>query len=240
MRSSTIILIAALAVGLVAAAGVFVYTEGAEARVLADQQPTAVYVTDDLVPAGMVLDDAIQEGLILSTQVPASSAPSGALTVGSSGSLQALADLGPGQVVLAAAFGSEMPAPEPIRIAADEFAVTVQLGDPQRVAGFLRPGSSVAIFNTSADLDRSNETRLLLFGIQVLAIGEATQVQAEGDPTDVAQSALVTVAVKPTEAERLVHAAQTGSLYLALLNPEAQRATTPGVRDSDLYLEEQS
>jgi pilus assembly protein CpaB len=46
---------------------------------------------------------------------------------------------------------------------------------------------------------------------------------------------LVTVAVSQREAERLVHAAQTGMLYLALLTESSHLTPGPGVDNHSLF-----
>jgi pilus assembly protein CpaB len=231
MRLSIVTLIAATALGLVAAIGVFVYTAGAENRVLADQQPTAVYVTTEPITAGTSFADALSNGSVEQTQIPASTVPIGVMIQPTTGI--ALADIPPGQIVMTTSFGDQVPVLEPIAIAPDQMGVTLALGDPQRVGGFLRPGSSIAIFNTTERPE--SQTRLLLFDVTVLAVGSATTSQSADEQAQETQTALITVAVNPGEAERLVHAAQTGSLYLALLSSEAVTMTTAGVSDVTLY-----
>lgn len=71
--------------------------------------------------------------------------------------------------------------------------------------------------------------------MQVLAVGDATVNQSEDAQVEGAQAALVTIAVTAQEAERIVHAAQTGSIYLALLGADDSSLTTTGVSDSTLY-----
>lgn len=236
MRTSVITFIAALVLGLVAAIGVFVYASGAQDRAMADQQPVGVFVSTEIIPAGTTMFDALERGALSPTQVPTISVPDGALLDTDAGQRVALGDIPPGQVVLAAAFGDSMPLLEPIAVPEDELAVTLELGDPQRVGDFLRPGSRIAIFNTAAEPDR--RTRLLLFDIQVLAVGAATTTQDVEDQDSSTQTALVTVAVTAANAERLIHATQTGSPYLALIGETTSPVLTTGVSDTDLFEEE--
>jgi pilus assembly protein CpaB len=235
MRPSTVTLAAATALGLVAGIGVFVYTAGAEERALADQQPIGVYVTTQPIEAGTSFAQALADGAVEPTQVPAASVPIGVLTEPTTA--MALAEIPSGQIVMATSFGDQAPVLEPIAIAPDQMGVTLALGDPQRVGSFLRPGSSIAIFNTTERPEP--QTRLLLFDVTVLAVGNATNPQSADEEASNTQTALITVAVNPDEAERLVHAAQTGSIYLALLSGEAVTMTTAGVSDVTLYGQEQ-
>ena len=235
MRTTLITLFAAIALGVVAALGVFVYTAGADERALAEQQAVDVVVTTEEIPPGTTLGQAWADGAVEATRVPAANAPSGYLGVDADRSQIAQSAVAAGQVVLAGAFGAQAPVAEPIDLRPGEMALSVELGDPQRVGTFLRPGSSIAIFNTTISVDAKGETRLLLFGVPVLAVGDATADQSTEDQATAAETALVTIAVTPGEAERVVHAAQTGALYLALLDGDAQPTVTTGVTDSTLY-----
>lgn len=235
MRATLITLIAAIALGLVAALGVFVYTAGADERALAEQQAVDVVITTEEIPAGTTLGQAWADGTLEETRVPAANAPTGYLGTDVDPSLVAQSALPAGQIVLAGSFGAQVPVAEPIDLRPGEVAISVELGDPQRVGTFLRPGSSIAIFNTTITLDGKSETRLLLFSVPVLAVGDATADQSTEDQEAAAETALVTLAVTPDEAERVVHAAQTGALYLALLDGDARPVATTGVTDSTLY-----
>lgn len=241
MRATIITFVTAIVLGLVVALGVFVYTSGAGDRALADQQAVEVVVSTEQILPGTTLAEAWDTGALERSRVPSANAPAGYLTPESDPNAIAQFAIPPGQIVLAAAFGAQSPVTETILLEDGEVALTVELGDPQRVGTFLRPGSSIAIFNTSEELDGERQTRLLLSGVQVLAVGAATVDQSEDAQEEGAQTALVTIAVTAQQAERVVHAAQTGSLYLALLGAETQTpALTTGVRDSTLYEQESS
>ncbi|NJC73590.1 hypothetical protein HC031_28255 [Planosporangium thailandense] len=97
-------------------------------------------------------------------------------------------------------------------------------------------------------------TRLLLPKVEILAIGgRGTPGAADvgprptatpsaggaagsqsGQPAD-GGSVLVTVAVNQDQAQRLVHSAQTGALYLALLGDGAEAKPGPGVDNYSLF-----
>ena len=235
MRTSVITFIAALALGLVAAIGVFAYTSGAQDRAVAEQQPVDVFVSTEVIPAGTTVADALASGALAPTRVPASSVPQGALATAGSGDDVALQDIAGGQVVLSAAFGDQMPLLEAIAVPTNELAVTLELGDPQRVGDFLKPGSRIAVFNTIEEPNR--QTRLLLFDVAVLAVGSSTTTQDVEQQEDIAPTALVTVSVTPRNAERLIHAVQTGSPYLALIGETTRSVLTTGVQDTNLFEE---
>lgn len=237
MRTTIVTFVTAIVLGLVVALGVFTYTSGAKDRALADQQTVEVVVSTSEILPGTTLSEAFGTGALETSRVPSANAPNGFLTPDGDPDSIAQFAIPPGQLVLAAAFGAQSPVTETIALENGQVALTVELGDPQRVGTFIRPGSVIAIFNTSEELDGERQTRLLLSGVKVLAVGAATVDQSEDAQEEGAQTALVTIAVTARQAERVVHAAQTGSIYLALQGSDAQipALTTNGVSDSTLY-----
>jgi pilus assembly protein CpaB len=126
-------------------------------------------------------------------------------------------------------------------------AVSVELSDPARVGRFVTPGSHIAIYSsykifalgTDERSKAINEqdlkgTSLLLGDVQVIGMGQTAlsapkPTATEGaDETKTAPSFLVTVAVTPADATRLVHAINEYKLYAALrgsdvkIDPKAQ------------------
>ena len=106
---------------------------------------------------------------------------------------------------------------------------TYQARDPE--GGDLSPGGQSQTLGDD-QLTDVNTTRVVLPSAQVLAVGDVTldgRAPAAGtDPeeeaaagTNAVPTALVTVAVTPTDGQRLVHAAQTGTLYAGLLGEGA-------------------
>ena len=238
MRTTIVTFVTAIALGLVVALGVFAYTSGANDRALADQQAVEVLVSTQQILPGTTVAQAWEDGSFERSRVPSSNTPVGYLPADADPDFVAQSEIPAGQIVLGSAFGSELPVAETISLAEGEVAVTVELGDPQRVGTFLRPGSSIAIFNTTETIEGEQRTRLLLSGVTVLAVGDATVDQSEDAQMQGAQTALVTLAASPQQAELIIHGAQTGSLYLALLGAETTSLTTTGVSDSTLYEQE--
>ncbi len=236
MGRRVLALIAAVVLALVGAVLVLLYAQGADERALKGQQPQTVFVTQKVVPAGTTLKDAARGGLISRTQVAAKSKPAGALpgVTADNGSLVALADLPPGQVVLSSAFGTERLGQKAIGVAPGKVAISVSLEDPNRVGAFVTPGSTITIYDTY-DIKKIgtddataqyNElgvkgTSVLLSKVLVIGIGTTSLSGAavskaadEGDkeaaPTTSTpvQSYLVTVEVTPADSVKLVHAIQ--------------------------------
>jgi pilus assembly protein CpaB len=252
MGRRIVAIFAAALIAVVGVAAVLLYARGADARAVAAQQPTDVYVVKSGVPSGTTLKDAVQTGLIVKTSVPAKGKPAGALQSvdGSNGGLFAVSDIQPGEYVLSDRFGVKPVGTKAIDVPAGQVAVSIALGDPARVGTFLTPGSKVVLFDTFAgkasgsDGDSSGsaagqQTRVLLDDVLVIAMGEAsltpTAQPKEGEAAAPVAGALMTVAVSPTDAVRLVHGIQTGSLYAALRGTDAKVDLGKVVSEATLF-----
>jgi pilus assembly protein CpaB len=236
MGRRIIAIFAAAGVALVGVVFVMLYARGADARAVAAQQPADVYVASQLVPTGTTIKDAVRSGLMVKTTVAAKGLPAGALTTvnNENGNLLALTDIQPGEYVLAARFGTTPVGAKAITVPPGNVAVSVQLSDPARVGTFVTPGSRVVLFNTYEPVGDQGgagagmQTRVLLDDVLVIAMGDTSLTPAaptEGEPgapaAEVTQ-ALVTVAVSPADATRLVHGIQSGKLYAALRGSDAK------------------
>jgi pilus assembly protein CpaB len=245
-------ILAAALVAVVGVAAVLLYARGADARAVAAQQPTDVYVVKTVVPSGTTLKDAVQTGLIVKTSVVAKGKPVGALEVvdGSNGGLFSLSDIQPGEYVLADRFGVKPVGTKAIEVPAGQVAVSIALADPARVGTFLTPGSKVVLYDTyagkssatgSSDAAGVQQTRVLLDDVLVIAMGQASLTPAappqpgeEAAAAPVA-GALMTVAVTPADAVRLVHGIQTGTLYAALRGTDAKVDLGKVVSEASLF-----
>jgi pilus assembly protein CpaB len=212
------------------------------------------------VPASTTLKDALREGLIVKTQVAAKAAPVGALSevTDQNSSLLALTDIAPGEYIQTARFGTTPTGTKAIEVPQGMVAVSVQLSDPARVGSFVTPGTHIAIFDSykikaigddakSKALNEAdiNGTSVLLDDVLVIGMGDAAlnpgQIQGTGDAKEDGQAAqsgapsfLVTVAVTPQNAARLVHGINNGTLYAALRSADLKMGTVPRVDDLNL------
>jgi len=238
MGRRTILLVAALVVAALGTVLVFLYAQGANNRAQADNDPVTVLVATSTISTGTSASEAKKSGAIDTAEVPRSALVPGALTStdGLSGQV-ALTPVYEGQQLLAQQFGatssvstSSLPIPK------GKLAVSVQLADPARVAGFVQPGSSVAVFASMG----SDQTRLLLSRVQVIAAGPTTLVSAAGDAagdenTEELPKALLTLAVSQKEAQKVIYASQNGQLYFGLLTSTSAVAPASGTDDANLF-----
>jgi pilus assembly protein CpaB len=254
MGRRIVAILAAAVIALIGAVLVLLYARGADARAVADASPTTVYVSNVVVPAGTTLKDAQRLQQITQTQVAAQSLPAGALTTidDTNSALVALADIPPGQYVLAAAFGETPLGEKALQVGAGKLAVSVQLSDPARVGSFVTPGSYLTVFmtyqlkqlNTSEEAKVFNDqdvkgTSVLLDNIKVIGMGDSSltpEPAAEGEdaPGSNVPSFLVTLEVTPEQATRLVHAINNYTLYAGLRGSELK--VDPKLNVNDLTM----
>ncbi len=237
-RILAIVVAVVLAVG--GAALVVTYAKNADARALASQEPTTVWVAQKLIPSGTTLKDAQRTELIAETQVAARALPIGALQTidADNNALLALSDIQPGEFLIGSRFGATPIGEKAIEVPSGKLAVSVELTDSARVGKFVTPGTHIAIYSSYkikaiGDDPRSkvindsdvNGTGVLLDDVQVIGVGDAAlaapkqAVAADGSATPApttAPSFLVTVAVTPEQATRLIHGINEYKLYAGL------------------------
>jgi pilus assembly protein CpaB len=213
--------LAAVVVGLIGVGAVMLYASAADSRAVAGQRLQTVFVAAKLVPSGTSASDAVAQGLIVSTQVAAQGVPTGALSKvdTTNGKLLALSDIAPGEYVFASRFGSTPLAQQAVPVPSGQVATSILLPDPARVGTFVTLGSHIVIYDTYGDSVK--QTLVLLSDVLVIAVGSTTlttptQASGQAAAPAAAASVLVTVALPPSSATRLVHAIQTGTCYASL------------------------
>jgi pilus assembly protein CpaB len=249
MGRRVIAVVAAMVVGLIGVAAVLLYAKGADARAVAGQQVTSVFVAQERVPAGTSAAEAVAKGLMAPAQIAAKGVPAGALTTVDAATAKrvALTDIAQGDFVLASRFGTTPTGQKAIQVPDGQVAISVEFSDPGRVGTFVTPGSRIVIYDTyvpatsaKTGANGAKVTQVLLDDVLVIAVG-ATSLSpaAAGVESQSAGSTpgkqLVTVALPPNTAAKLVHGIQTGTLYAALRGTDTK--STPGqiVSDSSLF-----
>ena len=252
-------IVAAAVIALIGAVLVLLYAKGADNRAVAANSPVTVYVSSAQIPAGTSVKEAVRLKLLTETQTASKAVPAGALTAvdPENEALLALTDIPPGQYVLSTAFGETVIGDKAIQVPPGKLAVSVQLSDPARVGNFVTPGSMLTIFasyklkqlDTSEESKVFNEqdvrgTSVLLDNIQVIGMGN-TALQggqqgagngAEGEEpaAEQAPSFLVTLAVTPEQATRLVHGINQYVLYAGLRGAEVK--INPKLSTNDILI----
>ncbi len=238
-RRKALLIVAAV----VAALGtllVFLYVRGADTR--ADERYGAVQVLRVVkqIPAGETVEAAQAAGKIETSSVAQKDLLPDALTgTESVAGKVAVTAIYPGEQLISSKFGATG-ATSGLTIPKGKLAISINLSDPARVAGFVNPGDKVAIF-MNGNGGGGAFTRLLLPNVQVIGAGTTTMVASTTTGADGAQTVdqlpktLLTVALNQAEAEKVLYASSNGELSFGLLNEDSQVAPSAGVNETNLF-----
>lgn len=229
-------LIVAAAVVLAALAGLstFLYLRGVDRRAYNGAQLVEVFVVSADVPKGLPGDQAIGHN-IKASRIPAKFRPSTALTtLDSIKGKVALTNLSVNTVLVEGQFVDPRQAQVTFsqRIPAGNVAVTVSVDQVRGVAGLLVPGDRVNILAADGPAQR-----VLFQNVEIIAIGttaapEAGETQQVQNPG----SGLITFAVPPDAAARIVYASQQGGgIYLTLVPPDNPAVPVAPVGPGNLF-----
>lgn len=248
MARRSVLLIVAVLIALVGTSLIVLYVQGIDARATEGQELVEVLTATDVIDTGEDVAAAQEAGKFAKTEVRRADLVEGALTSTSSiTDLVAVSTIYPGEQVLAKKFGT-MGDAGALVIPDDMLAVSVELTDPERVAGFVNPGSEVAIFVSADPILYTPDgqektlpqyTGLLLPKVSVVGVGttsvaSTTTTTEEGEATEQVARTILTVAVPQKDAEKLIYADRNGDISFALLTGDSQVAAGPGVRAADI------
>lgn len=220
MTRITILLLAALGLGIAAAFGTIYVQERNSERILAQYEQVLVLVAIEDVPPGTTLEDAKKLKLIEFELFPQEFLPRAALL--ESGNFEASSAathlIEKGALILDGDFvpASELPAQQAIQTG--HVAVSLLLSGQQRSAGLILPGTYVGILETTySSASDLNQTRVLFEKVRVLAIdGEAGdgRLLSAGSATN---DATVTLEVPENSVGQLIESYSNGDITLVLL-----------------------
>lgn len=243
MARRSAVLIVALAVAALGTIMIILYVQGVDARAAEGQETVKVVMATEVIDPGESVADAVEAGKIVSREIPRGDLGEGAVT--SSAAIKDLIALGtvyPGQQLVSQQFG-EPGGQQVLGIPGKRMAISVELTDPERVAGFVNPGSWVAIFMSGDPelylKDGSTQkmpplTRILLPKVQVLGVGDTAVVPrttTEDDGTETTEQVprtILTIAVTQDEAEKVIYSARNGDLTFALRTDDTLVVDRPG------------
>ncbi|MDN4163483.1 Flp pilus assembly protein CpaB [Nocardioides abyssi] len=245
MDRRRILLIAAALVAALGAVLVFLYVRGADER--AEDRFATVEVLRATAPIakGEKIEDALAAGKVALEPVVSDQLLEGAQsdTTAFDG-LLALVPIYPGEQLIPAKFGgaAEVSADTGLQLQKGQVTATVNLTDTARVAGFVNPGSQVAVFFNGSDPGTGQPfTRLLLPKATVLAVGSTTPVsttvtdQTGQQVVEQLPRTLITLALSQADAERVTFAQGNGELAFALVGEGTTVRPGPGVTNQNLF-----
>lgn len=238
MDRRKLMLFAATIVAALGTVLVFLYVQGADSRAVAKFQNVEVLRAVAVIEPGETIDAAAAAGKLQIDPVPAAVAlPNVVSSIDGIAGEAANTRIYPGEQIVTDKFGdsgdaSVLPIPE------GKLAISVQLTDTSRVAGFIKAGSRVAVFLNGTGTNGDAFTRVLLPDASVIAVGSTTPT-APGEEAVVVEavpSTLLTLALDQDQAQRVMYATKTGELSFALRNSESTiTADDTGVTADNLF-----
>jgi pilus assembly protein CpaB len=251
MDRRRILLIIAAAVAALGTLLVFLYVRSADARAQDSVDAVPVLTVSQPIESGESYDEALAAGKIVPKGVARSQLLANVQTNPEAlkGTV-ALQNMLAGEQVVADKFGANAAdAASPLGIPQNKMAISVNLTDPDRVAGFVNPGSQVAIFVTSTE-DEGTETtsrqatgsrtHLLLPRVTVLGVGSTTPVTTTTTSEDGTQQTeqlprtLLTLALSQEEAQKVILSSKTLEVTFALLTSDSTVAEGPDTTSTDV------
>jgi pilus assembly protein CpaB len=241
----TLILLGAIAVGVIAALLLFNYVRGIEDRANDNAKRVDVFSAQADIPRGTPGETATNAGSVASSKIPQEFKPATAIT--STDEIEkkvALFDIAQGTVIVQGMFVD--PATTQISFRErlenpEHVAITVSVDQVSGVAGFLVPGDEVNIlvFQDVAGLAGGEPAagdvgatgafdtiaRYLYQKVQILAVGESTLLSpgeqassAEGEAAaSPGNTGLITFNVPPNAAQLIAMAQNAGNMYFTLV-----------------------
>lgn len=241
----TLILVAAVLVGAVAAYALFTYIGGIEDEANDNAARVEIFKIVEDIPKGTFGDEAFTRGLIEKDQIAAEYRPATAITDPSQiDGLVAISDLAANQVVVQQQFVTQQESLSTFSqlLSNNEVAVTVSADQVRGVAGLLVPGDFVNIMVTTGGTEGggggsgvyTQAARYLYQKVQILAIGQERQLEpgetaatnADGSPVATSSSGQITFVVPPEAAQRIA-SVESGAIYLSLVAKDYQPTVLP-------------
>jgi pilus assembly protein CpaB len=252
MARRSVLLSVAIVIALLGTALIVLYVQGIDKRAAEGQELVEVLAATDTIDPGETVAAAMEAGKFEKRQIRRDDMVEGALSsTGSISDLVSLSSIYAGEQVIARKFGT-LSDTDGLIIPDDKVAISVELSDPARVAGFVNPGSDVAIFLSADPIrkmpDGSEEvlppyTRLLLPKVQVIGVGTSS-ISAKTTTTDEGAQiveevprAILTLAVDQKQAEKIIYAARNAEISFALLSDDSKVTEGAGVTATDLMPE---
>ena len=250
MDRRRILLIIAAAVAALGTLLVFLYVRSADARAQDSVDAVQVLTVAQPIKSGESYDEALAAGKIVPKGVARSQLLANVQTNPEAlkGTV-ALQNMLTGEQVVADKFGANAAeAASPLGIPQNKMAISVNLTDPDRVAGFVNPGSQVAIFVTSTaavGTDATSgqvtaRTHLLLARVTVLGVGSTTPVTTTTTNEDGTQQTeqlprtLLTLALTQEEAQQVILSSKTLDVTFALLTKDSTVGEGPDATSADV------
>ena len=228
MKSRGLVIMVAFLLAMSATFVVYLYMRGVEERSTGGSM-VSVVVSDQDIPAGTQLDELVAEDVFSNLRVPEDAVVRGAVTgVQQLNGRETSAPVLAGEQISTTRLrGSEQLPGGNLGIPDGYTALTLPLDAPRLAGGAVQHGDHVTVFGTFTNIASSKgnapaATVTLVPDVEVL---EVTSTEVTGEQTQTTE--MVTLALKPKDAQKVVFAQEQGSVWMTLLPPN-EKGTDSG------------
>lgn len=213
MKTRGLVVLLAILLAGAATAAMFMYVRGVRDEARTGGGMVQVVVAKQDIPAGTDLGPLVNQGVFTTRGVPEEGLVEGAVTSVAQiqGQQSATAILAGEQIPVARLRGEGEVGGGLLGIPEGHEAITVPLDVSRAGGGALRTGDHVTMFATFANPE--DTTAVLVPDVQVL------KVNATGGEAGGGGGQLVTLALEPEDAQKVVFAQERGTVWLGLLPP---------------------
>lgn len=242
MDRRKLLLVVAAVIAVLGAGMVFLYVQGADNRATEKFDGVDVLVATAPIAVGESIEQAQQAGKIGPAKVARASLVEGSMQDTSTlAGMSANTAIMPNEQIVASKFSAGVvAAASALQIPDGMMATSVQLSDTARVAGFVNPGSKIALFMNGTDPE-GTFTRLVMPEVTVLGVGSTTPVATTttsedgGTTTEQLPRTLMTLAVTQEDAERIAWSAANGEVWFALRTDKSQVANAEARTQKNMW-----
>lgn len=223
MDRRRVLLIVAAVIAALGTLIVFIYVRSADTRAADQYKAVPVLKAVKVINAGESVADAQAAGKIEQSTVGEGDLLPDALTSLDAISTQiAQTSIQPGEQIIGAKFAATPASTSTLTIPKGMIAISVNLTDTGRVAGFVNPGDKVVIFAGSG-----GGVATLLTNVEVIAVGTTTVVATTTTDATGAQTTeqlprtLFTLGLSQIDAQRVIAAEGQNELTFGLTNKDS-------------------
>jgi pilus assembly protein CpaB len=218
VKTKIALVLTALVLALIATGGTLIYLQSLRTEVVRGNETVRVLVAQKTVTPGTSVADMLNQDLIGFAQVPRRFMVSGAITDTRGIDQQVLTvALAKGEQVTDQKIRTAGGAGLSFRVPKGMVAATIAVDEATGVGGEIAAGDRVSLVATfSPGPGGVDATHVLLSNVEVLETSTGAQKSAGLGQSGATQKKTVTVAVSPTDSEKLVFAAEKGHLWVTL------------------------
>lgn len=244
MRSRGLVVAIAVVLAIVASAAVILYTNGVKEDAVTGGSLSEVVVASQDIPANTNLNPLLDQGVFTTLRVPTDAVVDGAVSDPSQ--LRGLTSTAPilanEQIPVGRLSSGEAPQGGSLGISDGNVAVSIRVDDQAAVNGSITRGSSIVVYATFESQEflpggtaaqqitkattsvQTSElptlTTTLIPAVRVLEV--VNPVVAEGSTRSANEDVTLTLDLTPQDAQNLVYAQETGTIWIGLLPPDEE------------------